>query len=52
VAMLHGASEREVQLLLGHSTDRMTKRYTATITSENVVVRHSQFSPVDKMYLK
>lgn len=51
-AMLNGASEREVQLLLGHSSDRMTKRYTATITSENVVGRHSQFSPVDKMNLK
>ncbi|MBA7583065.1 Tyrosine recombinase XerC [subsurface metagenome] len=51
-AMLNGASEREVQLLLGHSSDRMTKRYTATITSENVVGRHSQFSPVDKMELK
>jgi len=51
-AMLNGASEREVQLLLGHNSDRMTKRYTATITSENVVSRHSQFSPVDKMNLK
>ena len=51
-AMLNGASEREVQLLLGHSSDRMTKRYTATITSENVVSRHSQFSPVDRMSLK
>ena len=51
-AMLNGATEREVQLLLGHSSDRMTKRYTATITSENVVARHSQFSPVDKMSLK
>ena len=51
-AMLNGASEREVQLLLGHSTDRMTKHYTATITSENVVGRHGQFSPVDKMRIK
>lgn len=51
-AMLNGASEREVQLLLGHSSDRMTKRYTATITSENVVGRHGQFSPVDRMFKK
>ena len=51
-AMLNGASEREVQLLLGHSSDRMMKRYTATITSENVVSKHSQFSPVDKMKLQ
>lgn len=51
-AMLNGATEREVQLLLGHTTDRMTKRYTATITSEHVVGRHKHFSPVDNMKLK
>lgn len=48
-AMLNGASEREVQLLLGHSTDRMTKQYTATITSEVIVGKHKYFSPVDRM---
>jgi integrase/recombinase XerC/integrase/recombinase XerD len=47
-----GASEREVQLLLGHSTPRMTQHYTATITSQNVVDRHKDFSPVTKLNLK
>jgi site-specific recombinase XerD len=50
--LLNGASEREVQLLLGHSTPRMTRHYTATITSMNVVGRHKDFSPVSKLRLK
>ena len=50
--LLNGASEREVQLLLGHSTSAMTKHYTATITSQAVVGRHKDFSPVLKMGLK
>lgn len=51
-AMLNGASEREVQLLLGHSTDRMTKHYTATITSEYAVSGHRKWSPVDNLFRK
>jgi integrase/recombinase XerC/integrase/recombinase XerD len=52
MALLNGASEREVQLLLGHSTPRMTQHYTATITSQMVVERHKDFSPVSKLNLK
>lgn len=52
LAMLAGASEREVQLLLGHSTDRMTKKYTATVTSEDIIRRYRRFSPGDKIQLK
>jgi integrase/recombinase XerC len=46
MSLLNGATEREVQLLLGHRTNRMTQHYTATITSQQVVHRHQQFSPV------
>lgn len=52
MALLNGASEREVQLLLGHRTSEMTKHYTATITSQAVVGRHKDFSPVSRMGLK
>jgi integrase/recombinase XerC len=52
MALLNGASEREVQLLLGHSTNRMTQHYTATINSQNVVARHKDFSPVDRLGIK
>ena len=50
-ALLNGASERDVQLLLGHRTQRMTQHYTATITSQQVVMKHRQFSPVDHLRL-
>lgn len=50
--LLNGASEREVQLLLGHTTSRMTRHYTATITSQQIVSRHKDFSPVERMGLK
>lgn len=50
--MMNGASEREVQLLLGHSTSRMTQHYTATIDSQYAVSRHKDFSPVGRMGLK
>jgi len=51
-ALLNGASEREVQNLLGHSSQKMTQQYTATITSEHAVKGHRRFSPVDNMSLK
>jgi integrase/recombinase XerC/integrase/recombinase XerD len=51
-ALLNGASERDVQLLLGHRTERMTRHYTATITSQQVLAKHRQFSPVDRLRLK
>jgi len=51
-ALLNGASEREVQNLLGHSSQKMTQQYTATITSEHAVKGHRRFSPVDCLGLK
>lgn len=51
-ALLNGASEREVQSLLGHSSQRMVQHYTATITSEHAVQRHRHFSPVDRLKVK
>ena len=52
MALLNGASERDVQLLLGHRTQRMTQHYTATITSQQIVSKHKVFSPVDRLGLK
>jgi integrase/recombinase XerC/integrase/recombinase XerD len=49
MAMRNGASEREVQLLLGHKTRKMTQHYTATLTSEFAVKSHCHFSPVDNL---
>jgi len=51
-SLLNGASEREVQSLLGHSSQRMTQQYTATINSEHAIKSHKRFSPVDNMALK
>lgn len=47
-----GADIREVQSLLGHSTLTMTLRYVATVNSEQAVIRHRQFSPVDRLNLR
>jgi len=51
-SLLNGASEREVQSLLGHSSQRMTQQYTATINSEHAIKSHHRFSPVDNMSRK
>ena len=50
--MINGASEREVQLQLGHKTSAMTRHYTATYTSMNVLNKHKDFSPVTRLNLK
>lgn len=52
LALLNGAGEFEVQSLLGHSTLTMTRKYVATLNSENAVQSHRRFSPVDNMRLK
>lgn len=51
-ALLNGAGEFEVQSLLGHSTLTMTRRYVATLKSENAIIGHRQWSPVDNLRLK
>jgi len=45
----HGANIFEVQSLLGHSTLAMTRKYAATIDSEDAVKHHKAFSPVDRL---
>ena len=44
-----GAGQMELQTLLGHSTQKMTKLYTSTVQGSNAVAAHRQFSPVDNM---
>jgi integrase/recombinase XerC/integrase/recombinase XerD len=51
-ALLNGAGEFEVQSLLGHSTLIMTRRYVASLNSENAVISHRKFSPVDRMGIR
>lgn len=49
LALLNGAGVFEVQSLLGHSTLTMTRKYVATLNSENAVQSHRRFSPVDNL---
>jgi len=51
-AIKNGANVFEVQALLGHSTLTMTRKYAATIDSEDAVKHHRNFSPVDRLRLK
>lgn len=48
-ALLNGAGEFAVQSLLGHSTLTMTRKYAATINSEQAVQGYRKFSPVDNL---
>lgn len=56
-ALLNGAGEFEVQSLLGHESLDMTRRYAASLRSEEAVVGHrgtkdrKGFGPVDNMGL-
>jgi len=49
LSFLNGARDWEVQELLGHTTETMTKKYRKTLQSAQAVVGHRNFSPVDKM---
>ncbi len=44
-AIENGARELDVQLLLGHSSPDMVRRYTSTYNSEQAARRHVEFSP-------
>lgn len=48
-SLRNGAGLEQVKSLLGHSTLYMTMRYAATITSEDAVISHRRFSPVDNL---
>jgi integrase/recombinase XerC len=50
-ALLNGAGEFEVQSLLGHERLDMTRRYAASLRSEEAVAGHRRFSPADNMGL-
>lgn len=49
MSLEYGAQERQVQELLGHATNAMTKRYTATLQSRWAAEAHKQFSPGDRL---
>jgi len=51
-ALLNGAGEFAVQSVLGHSSLAMTRRYVSTLRSENAVIGHRNWSPVDNLKLK
>ncbi len=44
-AIESGARELDVQLLLGHSSPDMVRRYTSTYNAEQAARRHHEFSP-------
>jgi len=48
-AIRNGANLFYVQSLLGHSTLTMTRKYAATVDSEEAVRNHHTFSPADRM---
>jgi len=52
MALRNGADIREVQSLLGHSTLKTTLTYVATVNSEDAIISHRQWSPVDRYFHK
>jgi integrase/recombinase XerC/integrase/recombinase XerD len=44
-AIQQGARELDVQLLLGHSSPDMVRRYTSSYNAEQAACRHVEFSP-------
>jgi integrase len=43
------AREIDIQVLLGHSTPAMLRRYTATYDAEKAAQAHALFSPADRL---
>jgi len=48
----NGGTEFTLQLLLGHSTLRMTRHYVESLGEEDMIKAHRLASPVDNMFLK
>jgi integrase/recombinase XerC len=48
-AIQQGARELDVQLLLGHSSPDMVRRYTSSYNSEQAARRHHEFSPLARL---
>lgn len=51
-ALRNHADIREVQSLLGHSTLKTTLTYVQTVKSEDAVISHRKWSPVDNLFRK
>lgn len=48
----NGMGEFALQVMLGHSTLRMTRKYVSSLNQEDVIKMHKIASPVDNMKLK
>ncbi len=48
-AIEQGARELDVQLLLGHSSPDMVRRYTSSYNAEQAARRHHEFSPAGRL---
>ncbi len=48
-AIEHGARELDVQLLLGHSSPDMVRRYASSYNAEQAAQRHGGFSPAARL---
>jgi len=48
----NGGSEFTLQIMLGHSTLKMTRRYVSSLGAEDMIKAHQAASPVDNMRLK
>jgi integrase/recombinase XerC len=48
-AIEQGARELDVQLLLGHASPDMVRRYTSSYNAEQAARRHGAFSPVSRI---
>lgn len=48
----NGGGEFTLQVMLGHSTLQMTRRYVSSLNAEDMIRIHKMASPVDNMFKK
>jgi len=46
----NGMGEFTLQMMLGHSTLRMTRHYVSALADEDIIKAHRQASPVDNLF--